>query len=46
MDPKQVKKMSKINVIDWVNESRTLLPFVYEFKDKQFLNRTLPVNKF
>ena len=35
MDPKQVKKMSKINVVDWVNESRTILPFVYDFKDKQ-----------
>jgi hypothetical protein len=35
MDPKQVKKMSKINVLDWVNESRTLLPFVYDFKENQ-----------
>jgi hypothetical protein len=35
MDPKQVKKMSKINVLAWVNESRNLLPFVYGFKDKQ-----------
>lgn len=31
----QVKEMEKINVIDWVNESRMLLPFVYDFKDKQ-----------
>lgn len=35
MNPKQIKEIEKINVIDWVNESRTLLPFVYEFKDKQ-----------
>jgi hypothetical protein len=35
LDQKQVKNMEKINVTDWVNESRTLLPFVYEFKDKQ-----------
>lgn len=35
MDPKQVKEIEKINVLAWVNESRTLLPFVYDFKDKQ-----------
>jgi hypothetical protein len=35
MNPKQLKKMQKINVLNWVKESRTLLPFVYDFKDKQ-----------
>lgn len=35
MNKRQLKKMSKINVQAWVNESRTILPFVYDFKDNQ-----------
>ncbi len=35
MNPKQLKKMQKINVLKWVKESRTILPFVYDFNDNQ-----------
>lgn len=35
MNPNQLKKIEKVNVMEWVKESRTLLPFVYDFKDNQ-----------
>jgi hypothetical protein len=30
----QLKKIQKINILDWVSESRTCLPFVYEINNK------------
>ena len=33
--PKKIRAIAKINVLAWVNESRSLLPFVYDFKDNK-----------